>query len=55
MDKIYERLMDDDSIVLETPECNEGVAYFSIDNVKYSCYWSEDWGVDEGSIEIEVD
>ena len=51
---IYDRLMNDDTINIETPECKEGVAYFTIEGVRYSAYWSEEWGIDEYTIEREA-
>ena len=52
---IYEKLMNDDNIVLQIPESNQGVAYFIIDDIKYSAWWSEEWGVDKDSIEVVKD
>ncbi len=49
----YKRLMDDDSIDIQLPEGDKGLAYFRIDGVKYSCHWEIDMGVDKNSIEVE--
>ena len=53
--KIYNEMINDDSIKIEIPECKEGVAYFNLNGRRYSALWSEEEGIDEGSIEEEVE